>query len=422
MSAPQSSFPPTPTLHIRTARRRLSSALGWTSFLCYVLSTGLTPALIIYSKARPWEDVAGTLVIFAYLVSYFVCLVSLAGWLLTRHVRRSSGTFEVREGALRLADERGVRTLARGTIAAGYVVPAGEGESAAQVEFVGRGGTRVTFEVGGVGIAEQVLEALGLDPSQRRAEIALPAPPGTWLRGLGVYMLVTMASLFLPLLVAGRTAGDTPLPMLTSALGLLLAVLVARRYAPVFVIGTDGLRVRRGLVRERYFPYESIESVEPIGHLALEIGVSGAPPLRVTVPAKGSDALKAVAYRIEEARRPASTAEEGRGALVEQLDRRGRSLESWRAAIEALVRSGGGYREAAVERDELLKTLCDPNEPPERRVGAGLALQRLRDPEAPGELRRAAESSASDALRTVFTKLAEGTLAERDLKALLDER
>jgi hypothetical protein len=91
------------------------------------------------------------------------------------------------------------------------------------------------------------------------------------------------------------------------------------------------------------------------------------------------------------------------------LDRAGRSLDEWKAALHQLTDDEGdaAYRGINIPRAALEEVVVDANAPVERRLGAAIAL-RAKGEEHAERIRVAAEASANEHLRIAFDKIAEG--------------
>lgn len=98
------------------------------------------------------------------------------------------------------------------------------------------------------------------------------------------------------------------------------------------------------------------------------------------------------------------------------LDRRGRTVDEWRGAMDALLaRSEGGYREVRLDPDALARVAENPAQPPDRRIGAALALSRLDDPGVRERLRFAVDGCADERLRVSLERAMAGQVVEDEM-------
>lgn len=116
----------------------------------------------------------------------------------------------------------------------------------------------------------------------------------------------------------------------------------------------------------------------------------------------------------EEAPRPAPE------ARLARLERNGRSLDAWRAALAALLRGGEGFRDASVTRDDLVGLLDDVDAPVERRIAAAIALVEGDDADALELVERAERDADDRALRHAFESVRRRTLDEPTLARAIE--
>jgi len=168
------------------------------------------------------------------------------------------------------------------------------------------------------------------------------------------------------------------------ALGWLLICfvlirLLQRREA---IVGSDGVLLQRPLWSNRFIAYTEIAQVCDEERRITLVTHAGR---RHRLAARWSDpfspqvsrkdqvwANDALYYRLQQAvaHRHLSSA----GISLDQLDRHGRDGDRWHEALKRIAATAGGYRDPAVLRHSLAIVVADPNQTPERRVGAALAL------------------------------------------------
>lgn len=201
----------------------------------------------------------------------------------------------------------------------------------------------------------------------------------------------------------------------------------ARRFAlPELRVGTDGVAIqRRG--RDEYVPYEELEAVEAKAETVLIRRVDGTTDSLSTRTAQGGD--KGDPDQVLEVVAAIQAAMEARGlsrsagarALVE---RQGRTIDAWRAALVGLVERGSDYRQSSLTSEDLVRVLEDPSAPPEQRIGAALGLRGLAGPEGEGTLskiRIAAAATANPRVRIALSKAADDELDEAAVEEACEE-
>jgi hypothetical protein len=178
-------------------------------------------------------------------------------------------------------------------------------------------------------------------------------------------------------------------------LGALAAVFVARNLRPRVVVGLDGIRLM-GVLRPKFVPYSKIQSrgrVESSPQTGSVIVIETADgQLIFPVIGQSNMQIDALIDRIEQGRK---RYEEGSARSLHALDRAGRSMSEWMAAVRRLPATGG-FRDPALDAGDLERVVADPKAPLERRVGAALAL---RDPV---KVRVAAEQAADPKVRVAL--------------------
>lgn len=319
-------------------------------------------------------------------------------------------------------DASGVRTSSR-------LIPAASIESAwtlrepdgARVELQLDNGDVFGATVDTPEAAAAVLDAAGVDPSRR----ALRMPLGGAAARIGLGLVAAIPAACASSAVALAVAGVLNLP--SAALGFLIftlftvALAAAVRFfaPPVVSVGRDGLSVRGG--------YSSwFVSFGEIGQVVYGRN-------EVTLLLRDGRSRRIATYGATPARREALYARiaasvEASGAPLElsvrlaALDRNGRPVEEWRAALAGLAVARDGYRQTGLTRDEVQGALDDPNTSPERRIGAAYALAAMDPHEGVTRVRVVAETVAHEPVRVALEKAAEGELDEASLEAASKER
>jgi hypothetical protein len=277
-----------------------------------------------------------------------------------------------------------------------------------------RGDDLITVTAAGADEARALLAAAGVSAEQRALRIRLGGGTGRvgWLLPSSVSSLALLLSYadFTMFLVVGATL-------------VLLALLFPWLTRGQVVVGTDGLTLERPLVR-RFIPFHAVTGVVATPGAVLVL--TATEELRLPTgggaePSYEQAAAQAILFdRIQEARR---AHEQGASASMDlgALDRRGRSLADWRAALRRLGGGESSYRRRVVPREALEAVLGDAAASTERRIGAAMALG---GGEAGTRLRidRAVAACADERLRAALAAAATDAeaLAEEEIEAALD--
>jgi hypothetical protein len=325
--------------------------------------------------------------------------------------RRAPG----QEGVLEAADvdirvEAGGRQLRipRKKIEAGWIEQTGERPT---VILQARGGTTVYAEIDDATSAEQLLREAGVAPEQRAITMGIGFPPklgGIVLRGAEMVMLGGFGLMMLLLGISVLASeGSSVVPGLMPALvGAFCVFRAIHRYAPRSVrVGTDGILLKR--LRRRFVPFRGLKTAEAHGASIL-LHVGDREP--IDIPTSSPEEASAVVARILQAK---AAGDRGSDAdRLTALDRAGRSLPEWRAALASMARpGGGGYREKGVSPSELVTVVEDARAPIPRRVAAAVALASS-EKELQSRVRVAIDACAEDRLRVALDKALEGEIDE----------
>jgi hypothetical protein len=308
------------------------------------------------------------------------------------------------------------RWIDRASIAGGIVVPRLKGP---QVRLYLRNGDVVTLQLQSGIAAHRLLDQLGIDAERRRVSVPVGSPNRPLVAGCLGGPFIAIAWL-LPFGFAAANAGMGavwPYVLYLAGFTLTLLWIVANARPKEIVVGSDGVR-GGGVLRDRWFAYSTIESVEDEGGvLALKVREAGR-SRRIPLVNGPPEEILALSGRIRLAMALGSN-EAGGEPVGEILDPRGRPLAAWREALGKLASPAGDYRRSPISQDALLALLSDPDEAPGRRIGAALALRIAEHPEAPARIRIAAEACADDRMRVALEEAAEGEIEERTLRRAL---
>ncbi len=240
--------------------------------------------------------------------------------------------------------------------------------------------------------ADRVVAALGKDSSQAALSVANQgfAVASLWYSSMQIF--------------SGHHGPWTIalLVFVIFVLPLLLSWLLGRRW----VVGSDGLLLRRAVGKGRFIPYADVESIR-VEKARLKVGLRDKSELKLlskddsretSTPVVGARAL---ASRIEQAKARAAARGEA-GDVAGELVRGDRDVGAWMASLRGLLDRPAEYRVAAVPRERLWSALEDVTQPAEIRAAAAAALRpRLAEDEKP-RLRVAAAACASPKLRVAL--------------------
>jgi hypothetical protein len=260
-----------------------------------------------------------------------------------------------------------------------------------------------------------VLSELGLTLDQRALDASLRGVLGGFTRGLLAFMITWLAAAF----VMAPLHFFAALTIVPPVLAIAMTALVVKRLRPHVVVGLDGIR-RAGVLRPRFVPYSAIRSVR-----VLAFDPNQAPGEQIVIDAEGGPLVlplvaqprakvDALVARIRDGR---ARYEQESARALESLERAGRPVAEWLAALRKLA-AGGGFRDAALDRSDLERVVADPKVPLERRVGAALALRD--DPQARVSVRVAADQAADPRVRVALEAACDEDLDEERLEATLE--
>lgn len=352
-----------------------------------------------------------------WLVGLVVCALApgLATALLSR-ADPSPGSLSVEGDTLRIERNGAVETLPRAAILDAHVV--GERDDGATIEMRLPGGRELRVAAGTWNEAFDWLDAAGITTHRHARRYALGtrghslvwAALGLTVLGgpLAVGLTIALSLLVAWIAPTWRVLDST----LLTASWVLSAWVVWRWGRPATIaVGVDGVTIEA--FRRRFVPMREVAdaSVAPSGTFVLTL--TDGSKLEVATNGRrhrGADAV----YAIVRMKRRAMAA--SRAASLALLDRDGRTVNAWRAALTGLGTSAAAFRGATLDRDALLDALDEPGEDPERRVGAVLALRD--DEAAQTRVRVAIEACSDDAMREAMRAAAEGTLEPDHLDAI----
>jgi hypothetical protein len=278
-------------------------------------------------------------------------------------------------------------------------------------------------------VGEELVRAAGAGPDRRALELRIGGAARWFTVGypgllVGLAPCGLIAFLLVKALALSVDARQSLHVVLTFFLTLGWVAGWMRVFGPPTVrVGFDGISIDWG-VRRRFIPYAALSRVVNEGTSVALLLESGE-----LVRLRGSDpfdaATSAIVTRIAEARRVRQAAGGELLAdpgLLALLDRGGRPVSEWRAALAGLVQTAGSYRDrAGLTRDELLGIAHDSKLPLERRFGAVLALSAPGRRNARLRISETAAASASEPVRRAFEVLSAEELDEEAAETAIVE-
>jgi hypothetical protein len=266
--------------------------------------------------------------------------------------------------------------------------------------------------------AQEMLRALGLDASQKRAEFRTVSPLAVRQQtGIGAGALAMAVMLLSRHFL--HAAG--PWPFISILAAFTCFVLIPAKVT----VGVDGVLVK-WLWQNRFIPMSEIVTIHAEGPTRIRLELAGG---RVEIISTASAKQRSrggvfterrdmILARIREAWQTHRA--RGPGADVAALVARGtRSLEEWKKALATLESADAGYRQAALREEDLWRVVEDPRASEDARAAAALLLRKSLDAPGKARVRVAAEATASPKLRVAL----EASISDDDAAALaaLDE-
>jgi hypothetical protein len=206
-------------------------------------------------------------------------------------------------------------------------------------------------------------------------------------------------------IVADARPDNVSVPITWAGLLALACFIAVKATAqPEVTIGTDGLSIKRAF-QETFVPFEELAEIRPAG-LGLLVRYRSGRTFTIFSPAGvGPERFEALMLRIREV---SAARVDGRQPALELLDRRGRSVPEWRAALADLGRRGTSYRAAGLSVEDLEAVIGSPDASPERRLAAAVALRAAAPRASASLIRVAASQCASQRLRVALEKVGDG--------------
>jgi hypothetical protein len=425
--------------------RMAAHVAGISAALLLVALTATPLAERVGVTASSWEGAPGLLRLLAMCAALGL-IASVVVWLLLpRRHAPSRCAVEVDQGKLLLTAEGALlRTVPLSDIDSGWI------EEPETVVVRTRARALHALEIPDETRRDALLAALGVSAAERVLVVPLASSTSQLPFGRTLGALLPAAGALAPALAAwwtwvriepllqaralGRPTSALVFAALTAA-ALVCSLQLFRRLARFVgarsaVVGTDGIIVDEHTHRMR-LAYADVAKVEPHERGVMIETRNGRrhtlatiawnePPLPHPLPPW---AEKSEPWRRREALlrrvREALGLERARVASVkvDLLDRAGRSISAWRAALQMMAGRPVDYRGAEITREDLAAVAVDGCAAPERRIAAAYALASVED-EARSRVRIAAGACADEHLRAAIEEACEGEISDARLRRI----
>ena len=400
-----------PDVWIESERVRVQSALLVSGLGGVVLASVAAALAVLVVLAPdlfgvPLDGAAWSMLLFAPIAAALVYL--------RRRLRTDgAGAIGVAAGALVIMQGLEKKQIPLADLASGRSSP-GRGEVGIRL----RSGARIIAAVPRAEDAERLLVAAGLDASRRPMRFELGE---TTLLDWVTVLLAPV--LVLPVTQAIVRFGSMPwgarLVLSLIVLALLFSLVRAAFGPAKLTVGADGIAVDRPL-RHRFVPFGRLASVA-LSPSAVDLVLTDGSRVRARASTLTDVQQGDLRARIDAAL-AAFHCGLGVALPLARLDREGRPLAAWRAALQAIPEHDGTYRDALPTRAQLFEVLESAASPAERRLGAALSLSASNEAAASARIRVAAEACANPRVRVALARVADGGIDDAAIdEALADD-
>ena len=280
------------------------------------------------------------------------------------------------------------------------------------VHLVRKGfGRTLLIEVESDRAGHDLLQALGLEASQRVAEVR--APSGlvglSFEKRLAHTLLPVVLGIVPALMVAEKV--HAPFIFLASVLALVAYMLVVWLTPTRIRVGVDGVATH-WLRTDAFVPFSEVADVRSFrraygNKVFLGVELVKRDGTKVVIPTayEGDESSETFVFdRIREA----LTIHRQNAAQLDPalFARRGREAKAWVDSLRALgAGASADLRMAAVSIDDLLAVIADPSAAPGARVGAAIAAMSGEPEEASQRIRIAAQTTVVPRLRAALERV-----------------
>lgn len=257
--------------------------------------------------------------------------------------------------------------------------------------------------------AKAALRALGVDVERKAARFERVSADT---RRQYVLTVVVLMSGIAGLLGKGFRV-HSPGPYLVLLLVTILLSWFVGRVRPPVDVGSDGVRFEG-----RFIPIAAIESVSANEwDFAVTLHTKDG---EVVIPMRGpqgTERARIVAERIREAMNVQGTPPSESKILDAPIE----SVSAWREKLVEMATAREDYRGLALDPSEMSRVLGDPHAPPQRRLGAAIALH-ASGGDAAQKIRICAEAIAEPHFRVALERIAEGAVDDELIERALAAR
>ena len=394
-------------------RRGLARTLAWTAFAAFSGSLATLVSLMVWSDGAPGPlgVLIGMMLVSAMVLAPTCALVAMIVGMARWHFARGRAWLLVERETLVIRGRGHETAYPLSAFRTGWLNP-----SRKQVELELQSGDVLRARLKDVHAGRRLLDAAGLCATHRSATMRLGAT-----LPLDVLVFLTgPVALWPPISSVGHAA---PWPWPLNAWLYLAAFMVlfhaARQlFGPAeVVIGSDGVIVRQNF-QQSFLPYERVAHIE-VTAAAVTFALTDGSMLHARARALSADQQEQLRTRLADAHASWSAGDVDAAATA-SLERRGRSVSSWRAALATRLEREDGYRDRSTTAEHLLAAVESGAAPPERRIGAALALAASGDAELRRRVRFAAEATANLRLRVALESVARGSPDDEAIEEALD--
>jgi hypothetical protein len=376
-----------------------------------------------------------------FLLSILAGLTGIGSAVVIASAARSSalrwpGTVRIADGQIAVAGTAMTATVPLTEVVDGWI------EHPHGVRLRVKDGRTLAVDAPDAQTADAMLVAAGVGPAQRVVSVPLSSSAAVTAGGRALatagIALIAPALLFMiavisvglrDALAAPSAAGVLALifiALFTGLLGFGAAALLSTLRRREAIVGLDGVTFRQS--RRRIFvPYAEMTGVEPDARgVAIHRTKGGSVTLptwqagEALLPGPGraptdplADGVVRQRVLLDRIGKAARASRRG-SADLDELDRRGRSLEAWRADVRRLAKSPTGYRSTSLTSADLADVVEDVGAPPERRIAAAMGLADSEDAGAKERVRVVIDTCADEELKEALEHAAAIEAIEAD--------
>jgi len=359
-------------------------------------------------SAEPLRDLQRLLFFLVWPTSWLIAapIAMITSAVLSVRRKLAVRELSVKDGTLRLHTTAETKEIPGHEIEGALVRASTSTDREAEIALKSGDALHVRVKDKGEGGLESLIASLGFGGAKRRTVIPLGgARSPLWSTLAAVVMGLVLAPIGTCVAAAAVPSGGFDgIATFMAIAFVIVTTATARLMTPrKVIVGADGVEVH-GALRRRFFPRSRIFGVEKVSRDVLLILRDGDGVTDVRVSAEDDDRRGALAKCIRDALEDPSMGPDPRSAL---LARGKDAIGAWRERVKKLVGPNEGYRSTSLPVETLVRTIRDPDAPPDVRVGAAMAIASSRDDEAKEQLRIATDAIVDRDLRVALETAAE---------------